>query len=90
MVGNVALLRSIGAVGLSVTIPVIQGSNLAFSGLLGWLILRERPTARAIFAIGLLIVAIVLLKAVPIAPPLRSTPLRFRSRWPSPSPASPG
>jgi drug/metabolite transporter (DMT)-like permease len=59
--GNVFNFWAFGVVGLAVTTPVTQGTNLISSAVLGWVLLRERVSLRSMAAIGMLIVAIVLL-----------------------------
>lgn len=63
LVGNLGTLWSMDVIGLSVTIPVAMGMNLAGSAILGWILLRERVPLRSALAIGLLIMAIVFLQS---------------------------
>ncbi|MCY2995789.1 MAG: DMT family transporter [Planctomycetota bacterium] len=61
LVGNLGLLWALEVIGLSVTIPAVIAVNLTVSAVLGWIVLREAVTRRAMAAIGILVVAIVLL-----------------------------
>jgi drug/metabolite transporter (DMT)-like permease len=63
MAGNLGLIWALGAVGLSVTIPVALGVSLSGSALLARIFLGEPVTRRCAVAIALLIASIVLLKA---------------------------
>jgi drug/metabolite transporter, DME family len=60
--GNLGYLWAMGKVGLSVTVPANYGMQLFATALFGWLILGERVSFRSAMALGLLIIAIVLLK----------------------------
>ncbi len=59
--GNIPFIWAISVVGLSITVPVALGTNLTFSAVLGWLILRERITHASAFAIALMFLSMVLL-----------------------------
>ena len=59
--GNVFNFWALGVVGLAVTTPVTQGTNLIASAILGWALLGERVSLRSMAAIAMLILAIVLL-----------------------------
>lgn len=59
--GNIVNFWALSVVGLAVTTPVTQGTNLIASAILGWLVLRERVSPRSMAAIATVIVAIVLL-----------------------------
>jgi drug/metabolite transporter (DMT)-like permease len=59
--GNVFNFWAFGVVGLAVTTPVTQGTNLIASAVLGWALLGERVSLRSMAAIAMLILAIVLL-----------------------------
>jgi drug/metabolite transporter (DMT)-like permease len=61
LAGNVPVLWSLGVVGLAITIPVVVGVTLVASALLGHVLLGERVDRRSALALGLLIVAVVLL-----------------------------
>lgn len=58
--GNLPVIWAMSKVGLSITVPVALGTNLTFSAVLGWLILRERITSMSAFAIVLMSLSIVL------------------------------
>ncbi|MEA1950342.1 MAG: DMT family transporter [Planctomycetota bacterium] len=58
--GNLPMIWAMSVVGLSITVPVALGTNLAFSAILGWLILRERITGASAFAIALMFLSVVL------------------------------
>lgn len=62
LLGNLSVLWAFQVIGLSVTVPIYAAVNLAGSALLGWLVLREPVTRRTMAAIGLLILAIILLQ----------------------------
>lgn len=62
VVGNQGLLWALGMLGISIAVPAMMGMNLLSTALLGWLILGERVTRRTLAAIGLLVLAVVLLK----------------------------
>lgn len=62
LVGNVGLQWAFQVIGLSVAMPVAIGVSLAVSAVLGWLVLGERVTRRSTLAVGMLVVAIVILK----------------------------
>lgn len=63
LVGNQGLVWALSMIGISIAIPAMMGMNLLSAALLGWLVLRERVTRRTVAAIGLLVLAVVLLKA---------------------------
>ncbi len=60
-VGNLGLLWSMGKIGLAVSIPTNSGTQLLICALFGRIILGERVTFRSAMALGMLIVALVLL-----------------------------
>ena len=59
--GNLPCLWALSIVGLSVTVPIAMGVNLATSAMLGRFLLRERITAMSVFAIVLMCVSVLLL-----------------------------
>lgn len=59
--GNMPNLWAFGVIGLAVALPVMSGTNLAATAILGRVFLGERVSRRTILAIGLLLVSIVLL-----------------------------
>lgn len=61
LAGNVPVLWALGVVGLAITIPVVVGVTLVASALLGHVFLGERVDGRSASAVGVLIVAVVLL-----------------------------
>ncbi len=61
LIGNVPMLWALGIVGLAIGIPVMIGVNLVASALLGLVLLGERVSLRSAAALGLLIVAVILL-----------------------------
>lgn len=61
LVGNLGMLWALEVIGLSITIPAVIAVNLIASAVLGWLVLREAVTRRAMAAIAILVLAIVLL-----------------------------
>ncbi|MBN2580141.1 MAG: DMT family transporter [Pirellulales bacterium] len=63
LVGNLGVQWSLGVVGLAVTIPVCYGLMLLGGAALGWWFLREGVSLRAAGAMGLLLVALILLGA---------------------------
>ena len=58
--GNLPVLWALSVVGLSITVPLSLGTNLTFSAILGWVILRERITRASAFAIALMFLSVVL------------------------------
>lgn len=62
LIGNQGVLWALRMIGISITIPAMMGMNLLSSAVLGWLVLRERVTRRTMAALGLLVLAIILLK----------------------------
>jgi len=58
--GNLPVIWAMSVVGLSITIPVALGTNLTFSAILGWFILREKITGTSAFAIALMSISVVL------------------------------
>lgn len=61
--GNLPVQWALGVLGIAVTVPVIFGVMLTASALLGLTLLREKVSLRSAVAIGLLVLAIVLLSA---------------------------
>ena len=61
LVGNLGVIWAMGKIGLAVTIPTNYGALLLSSALFGRLILGERVSLRSMMALGLLMVALVLL-----------------------------
>lgn len=61
LIANVAQLWAFGVVGLSIAVPVTQGTNLTSAAVMGRVFLGERVSLPALLAIGLLIAAIALL-----------------------------
>jgi DME family drug/metabolite transporter len=61
LLGNVPMLWALGIVGLTIAIPVMIGVNLVASALLSRVLLGERISLRSALALGLLIVAVILL-----------------------------
>jgi len=61
--GNVFFQFSLGIIGIALAVPVTLGAMILFSALLGWLLLGERVSARAMLAISLLLVALAVLAA---------------------------
>lgn len=62
LVGNLGFIWAMNVIGLCRTVPTVFAVNLAFSALLGWLVLREGVTPRTLAAVTLLIGGIVMLK----------------------------
>jgi drug/metabolite transporter (DMT)-like permease len=62
VIGNQGLMWAFRMIGISISIPAMMGMNLLSSALLGWFVLHERVSRRTMGAIGLLILAVVLLK----------------------------
>lgn len=58
--GNLPVIWAMSVVGLSITVPIALGTNLTFSAILGWLILREKITGTSAFAIGLMFLSVFL------------------------------
>ena len=58
--GNLPVLWAFSVVGLTITVPVSLGTNLAFSAILGWFVLRERIRRVSAFAIALMFLSVVL------------------------------
>jgi drug/metabolite transporter (DMT)-like permease len=61
LIGNLGSFWTMGKVGLVISIPTNSGSQLLFSALFGWLILRERVSRRTGVALGALMLALVFL-----------------------------
>ena len=61
LIGNLGLLWSMGKIGLAVAIPTNSGTQLLVCALFGGIILGERVTFRSAMALGLLLIALVLL-----------------------------
>lgn len=62
VIGNLGIIWALRVVGLSVAVTVALGVSLTSSAVLGWLVLGERVSRRSALALGMVIVAIVLLK----------------------------
>lgn len=60
-VANLVMLWALGVIGLAVTVPIMLGSNLTFSAVFGWLLLKEPVTKYTAGVIFLIVCAIVLL-----------------------------
>jgi drug/metabolite transporter (DMT)-like permease len=61
LVGNLGILWAMGKIGLAVSIPTNSGTQLVVCALFGRLILGERVTFRSSIALGLLLVALIML-----------------------------
>ena len=61
LLGNLPLIWAMSVIGLSVTLPVCMGVNLAGSALIARVALGERISPRSVAAVGFLIVSIALL-----------------------------
>jgi len=61
LLGNLGWQWSVGIVGLAVTVPAAFGVMIACSAVFGRYLLGERVTPRSMWAIGLLLVSLVLL-----------------------------
>ncbi len=61
VIGNIGVQWSLGVVGLAVTIPASIGSSLIFGATFGVVLLKEKVSARSLFAIGLLIGSLAIL-----------------------------
>lgn len=61
--GNLASLWAMGIVGLAIAVPLIVGSSLISTAVLGRLWLGERVTPRSVLAMALLLVAVAVLCA---------------------------
>jgi len=59
--GNLANLWALGVIGLAVALPVMSGTNLVATAVLGRIFLGERVSRQTLLAIGLLFVSIALL-----------------------------
>jgi drug/metabolite transporter, DME family len=59
--GNLGVQWAYGKVGLALTTPAVMGTTLTTSAAMGWLLLGEYVSLRSMGAIGLLLVALVLL-----------------------------
>ena len=60
-IANLVMLWALGVIGLAVTVPIMLGSNLTFSAVFGWFLLREPVTKYTAGIILLIIFAITLL-----------------------------
>jgi drug/metabolite transporter, DME family len=61
IVGNLGMQWALGIIGLAAAVPVCYGLMLLSGAAFGWWILRETVSSRAVMAIGLLLVALILL-----------------------------
>jgi len=61
LLGNLGWQWAVGIVGLAVTVPAVFGVMIAASAVFGRYLLGERVTSRSTWAIGLLLVSLVLL-----------------------------
>jgi drug/metabolite transporter, DME family len=61
LLGNLAWQWAVGIVGLAVTVPAVFGVMIAGGAVFGRFMLGERVTPRSMFAIGLLLLSLILL-----------------------------
>jgi DME family drug/metabolite transporter len=61
LVGNLGMQTAFGVVGLAVTIPIVFGTMITGSAVFGRILLGEKVSSRTMGAIGLLLLALLLL-----------------------------